>query len=58
MKIWKATFELFLSANHEEEIIVKANTERKAIIFAKEKAEKQWEKGSPRFIRIKEITNE
>lgn len=36
VKVWRVTAELFWSANHIESVEVKANTERKAKIFAEE----------------------
>lgn len=35
MKFWKVTAKLFFDSNHIESVIVNANTERKAKIFAK-----------------------
>ncbi len=40
MKRWKATAELNMNTSHYETVIVEANTERKARIFA----EKQFKK--------------
>lgn len=40
MKTWKATAELNMDASHYESVIVKANTERKARIFAEEQFKK------------------
>lgn len=34
IKKWKVTAELNMNAQHYETVIVKANTERKALIFA------------------------
>lgn len=36
MKTWEVTAELNMDASHYETIVVKANTERKARIFAEE----------------------
>ena len=36
MKTWKVTAELDMCAEHYESVIIKANTKRKAIIFAEE----------------------
>lgn len=36
MKTWKVTAELNMNASHYETVVVKANTERKARIFAEE----------------------
>ena len=38
MKTWEVKFEVNMDASHIEKFTVKANTERKAIIFAKAKA--------------------
>ena len=40
MKQWKVTAELNMNARHYETILVKANTERKARLFAEEKFKK------------------
>ncbi len=40
MKKWKVTAELNMDASHYEIVIVKANTERKARIFAEEQFKK------------------
>lgn len=40
MKKWKVTAELNMDASHYETIFVKANTERKAKIFAEEQFKK------------------
>lgn len=42
MKKWEVTAELFWSAERIETVIVKANTERKARIFAVEAFEKKY----------------
>lgn len=42
MKKWTITAELFMNAQHEETVTVKANTERKACIFAKEAFTKKY----------------
>lgn len=36
MKTWEVTAELNMDASHYETVVVKANTERKARIFAEE----------------------
>lgn len=38
MKTWKVKLQVNMDASHEEAFIVKANTERKAVIMAKAKA--------------------
>lgn len=58
MKIWEVSFEVFWDASHIENVVVKANTERKAIIFAKEKVEKKSGWDSPILRNIKEIKGE
>ena len=40
MKKWKAIAELNMNASHYETVFVKANTERKARIFAEEQFKK------------------
>ena len=42
LKSWRITAELFWSANHIEAIEVKANTERKAKIFAEQAFRKKY----------------
>ena len=42
MKTWKITAEMFANAQHEETVTVKANTERKARIFAHEELKKKF----------------
>jgi len=42
IKRWKVTAEIYWSANREETVIVKANTQRKAVQFAKEKIKKKY----------------
>lgn len=42
MKRWTITAELFMLANHIETVTVKANTERKARIFACEAFTKKY----------------
>lgn len=46
MKKWKVTAELNMDASHYETVIVKANTERKARIFA----EKIFKKNGAFFV--------
>lgn len=41
IKKWKVTAELNMNAQHYETVIVKANTERKAKMFAEKKFMKQ-----------------
>lgn len=56
MKTWEVTFEVFWDASREITVSVKANTERKAIILAKEKAKKETGWHSPALRSIKEKT--
>ena len=42
IKRWKVTAELYWSANREETVIVKANTQRKAVQFAINKFKKKY----------------
>lgn len=42
IKTWRVTAELFFSANLIESIEVKANTERKAKIFAEQEFQKKY----------------
>ena len=42
IKTWKVTAELYWSANREETVIVKANTKRKASIFAEKEFRKKY----------------
>ena len=58
MKVWAATFEVFWDASHEVTVHVKANTERKAVIFATEKVKKESGWDSPILRNIKEIKEE
>ncbi len=44
MKTWKVTAELFWSAERIESVVVKANTERKARIFAIDTFTKKYPK--------------
>ena len=46
MKKWKVTAEINMCAEHYETVVVKANTKRKAIIFA----EKEFKKNGAFFI--------
>jgi len=58
MKKWKARFEIFWSANNEVTVEVKANTERKAKIFAKEKVIKEYGWDMPILRSIEEVKDE
>lgn len=59
MKDWKVFAELFWSANRVESVIVRANTERKAIKFAKEKFIKKYPdvKGMIIVLSCEEVAN-
>lgn len=55
MKKWKAEIELFWDASHVESVEVKANTERKARIFAEEAMKKKYKTDMVNILRINEI---
>ena len=42
MKRWKVRAELNMDASHYEEVEIKANSERKALILGEEKLKKQY----------------
>ena len=58
MKTWKADFEVFWDASHIESVIVKANTKRKAILFAEKKVKERSGWDSPILRNIEEIEEE
>lgn len=54
IKKWMVRAEIFWSANMEETVEVKANTQRKAVQFAKEKIKKKYPKVGD-MINIREV---
>ena len=56
MKTYKVTFEVFWDASDIREVTVKANTERKAIIYATDKIKKETGWNLPRLISIQEVS--
>ncbi len=58
MRTWEVTFEVFWDASHHVTVTVKANTERKAVIFATDKVKKVSGWDSPILRNIKEIKGE
>ena len=55
MKKWIAKVQLYWDASCVVSIEVKANTERKARIFAEKKAIKEYGWDSPKILSIKEV---
>ena len=57
MKTYKVKFEVFWDATDIREVTVKANTERKAIIFANDKIKKESGWDMPKLIYVEEVKN-
>lgn len=57
VKFWEVKFEVFWDATHIHTVHVKANTERKAIIFATDKVKKETGWDMPKLISCKEISD-
>ena len=57
MKTYKVKFEVFWDATDIREVTVKANTERKAIIFATDKIKKESGWDMPKLISVEEVKN-
>lgn len=57
MKKFVIKFEVFWDATDIREVVVNANTERKAIKIAAEKVKKQTGWDIPKFISIKEVND-
>ena len=57
MKTYIVKFEVFWDASDIRTVTVKANTERKAIIFATEKIKKETGWSMPKLISCQEVDN-
>lgn len=57
MKSWKVQFEVFWDASDIRTVTVKANTARKAIIFATNKIKKETGWDMPKLISCVEVSN-
>ena len=55
MKTWEIKFEVFWNASDIRTVTVKANTERKAIIFATDKIKKESGWDMPKLISCQEV---
>ena len=55
MKTYKIKFEVFWDSTDIREVTVKANTERKAIIFATNKIKKKSGWDIPKLISVEEV---
>lgn len=56
MKTWDVTFEVFWSASRNKTVRVRANTERKAIMFAEKKVKNEtgWDSPILRDVKLVE----